>query len=150
MDNSTNPPWNKNNFDDYISIFENINEAIFINTNEGIIFFVNNSMLELFGYSRDELIGMNITNIYANPKDRPNIIKILENNGLIKDFPVKLKKKNGEILDCEFNTKVKEDKNGNKIFFGFIRDTTERKKIENTIKESEEKLGLFLNLLRIS
>ncbi len=124
-------------FEEYFPIFENISEAVCINTNEGQIFFVNNAALELFGYSRDEMIGMNIKKLYANPKERPGIIKILENNGSIHDFLIKLKKKNGKIIDCEFNTKVKEDEKGNKIFYGFIRDTTERKKTEEKLIESE-------------
>lgn len=132
-------PDEKNNFEEYFSIFENINEAVCINTKEGIIFFVNRSTLDLFEYSIDEIIGMNITDLYANPEVRPEIINILENKGEIKDFPVKLKKKNGEIINCEFNTKVKKDEKGNKIFYGFIRDITKRKKIEDKIRESEEK-----------
>ena len=129
----------KTKFEDYFPIFENINEAVCINTKEGQIFFVNNAALELFGYSKDEIIGMNIINLYANPDVRPGIIKILEKNGSIKDFPIKLKKKNGEIIDCEFNTNVKIDDKGNKIFYGFIRDTTEKKIAEEKLKESEEK-----------
>lgn len=132
-------PDEKNNFEEYFSIFENINEAVCINTKEGIIFFVNKSTLELFGYSRDKMIGMNIRELYANSDVRPEILRIIERDGYIKDFPVKLKKKNGEIIDCEFNTKVKKDEKGNKIFYGFIRDITERKKIEDKIRESEEK-----------
>ena len=124
-------------FEEYFSIFENINEAVCINTKEGQIFFVNNAALELFGYSKDEIIGMNIIDLYANPDVRPGIIKILEKNGSIKDFPIKLKKKNGEIIDCEFNTNVKIDDKGNKIFYGFIRDTTEKKIAEEKLKESE-------------
>jgi len=132
-------PDEKNNFEEYFSIFENINEAVCINTKEGIIFFVNKSTLELFGYSRDKMIGMNIRELYANSDVRPEILRIIERDGYIKDFPVKLKKKNGEIIDCEFNTKVKKDEKGNKIFYGFIRDITKRKKIEDKIRESEEK-----------
>ena len=47
-----------------------------------------------------------------------------------------MKKKNGEIIDCEFNTKVKEDDKDNKIFFGFIRDVTERIRKEDALKKS--------------
>ena len=139
-------PDEKNNFEEYFSIFENINEAVCINTKEGIIFFVNRSTLDLFEYSKDEMIGMDISDLYANPEVRPEIINILENKGEIKDFSVKLKKKNGEIINCEFNTKVKKDEKGNKIFYGFIRDITKRKKIEDKIRESEEKYrALFEN-----
>jgi PAS domain S-box-containing protein len=139
MDNNFRIPGDKINFEEYFSIFENINEAICINTKEGIIFFINNSTLELFGYSRDEMIGMDIIKIYANANERPNITNILEKEGFLKDFPVKLKKKNGEIIDCEFNTKIIEDTNDNKIYYGFIRNITERKKIEDKLKESEQK-----------
>lgn len=132
-------PDEKNDFEEYFSIFENINEAVCINTKEGIIFFVNKSTLDLFEYSKDEIIGMNIGDLYASPKDRPEIINILEKEGTIKDFPVKLKKKSGEIIDCEFNTKLKKDEKGNKIFYGFIKDITKRKRIEDKIRESEEK-----------
>ena len=132
-------PEEKNNFKEYFPIFDNINEAVCINTKDGIIFFVNNSTLDLFEYSKDEIIGKNIKDLYANPDVRPEIINILEKEGTIKNFPVKLKKKNGEIIDCEFNTKVTKDEKGNVIFYGFIRDITKRKIIEERIKESEDK-----------
>lgn len=139
MDNKFSIPRDGINLEDYFSIFENINEAICINAKDGTIFFVNNSTLDLFGYPRDEILGMNIIKLYANPDDRPNIVNVLEKQGFLKDFPVKLKKKNGEIIDCEFNTKIIEDTKDNKIFYGFIRNITERKKIEDKLKESEEK-----------
>ena len=60
---------------------------------------------------------MNIIDSYADPDVRPGIIKILEKNGSIKDFPAKLKKKNGEIIDCEFNTNVTEDNTPNGVVF---------------------------------
>ncbi|MCC7573128.1 MAG: PAS domain S-box protein [Candidatus Methanofastidiosum sp.] len=139
MEDKFHIPIDKINFKEYFSIFENINEAICINTKDGTIFFVNNSTLDLFGYSRNEMIGMNIVKLYANPKDRPNIINILEKQGFLKDYPVKLKKKDGKIIDCEFNTKITKENNDNKIFYGFIRNISERKKIEDKLKESEEK-----------
>ncbi len=139
MDNEFRIPEERTKLEEYFSIFENINEAICVNNQDGEIFFVNQSTLDLFGYLKDEMIGMDIRKLYANPGDRPSIIKILEKNGLLKNFPVKLKKKNGEIIDCEFNTMISEDKKGNKIFYGFFRDITERKKIDDKIRESEEK-----------
>lgn len=139
MDKEPNVFIDRNKFEDYFSIFENINEAICINNKQGKIFFVNKATLDLFGYSREEIIGMNIKKLYVKPRDRPKILKVLESNGVIKDYPIKLKKKTGEIIDCEFNTKLMRDEKGNVIFYGFIRDITERTNTENRIKASEKK-----------
>ena len=127
MDNKFYIPEDKIKFEEYFSIFENINEAVCINTKDGIIFFVNHSTLELFGYTKEEMIGMNISNLYANPKDRPSIIRILEKDVRIKDFPVKLKKKNGQIIDCEF-IKISINDVYVKLFFFWVHSRYYKKK----------------------
>src|SRR4030042_4192180 len=54
----------------YRTLFEESGDAISITTREGIFVDVNQSTLNLFGYIRDEMIGMNALRIYVNPEDR--------------------------------------------------------------------------------
>jgi len=130
--------------EEYFNIFENVNIAVCINKGDGEILYVNNITLKLFGYSRNEMIGMNVKSLYANLEDRAPIIRIIKEKGYINNYPVKLKKKNGGIIDCEFNTNITKDDNDNIILYGFIRDVSEIKKLQENILEVEDKNRLIV------
>ncbi len=130
--------------EEYFAIFENLNIAVCINRGDGEILYVNKETLKMFSYSRDEMIGTSIKNLYANLDDRTPLVKIIKEKGNVKDYPIKLKKKNDEIIDCEFNTNLSKDDNGDIILYGFIRDVSERKKIENQLLKSETEKSIIL------
>ena len=44
-----------------------------MNTREGKILDVNQAGLDLLGYTRDELIGMNVRKLYVHPEDRSGV-----------------------------------------------------------------------------
>ena len=82
------------------TLFENSKDAIFNNTIEGEFIDANQSMLDLFGYTREEMIGMNAIKIYANPEERSNSLREIDQKGFHKDYEIKFKKKGGREMDC--------------------------------------------------
>ncbi|MDP4284643.1 MAG: PAS domain S-box protein [Bacteroidota bacterium] len=113
---------------------------------EGKYTYINNAMAKIFGYSRDEMIGM-----------APNQIVHESNHSMVADYikkridgeenslhyEVKGRHKNGSILDLEvFGSRT--EMNNKIALIGTLIDITERKQIEKELIESQEQLKLFI------
>ena len=119
----------------YRGLFENSKDAVTINTPEGKFIDFNQSFLDLLGYSRSELRGMNVLEVYADPADRDEFRKEIERNGFVKDFEVKIRRKDGALRDCLVTSTARHDKKGHIIGYqGILRDITERRRMEEEIR----------------
>jgi diguanylate cyclase (GGDEF)-like protein/PAS domain S-box-containing protein len=119
----------------YRTIFEDSRDAIYITTREGIFVEVNQSLLNLFGYIREEMIGLNAMQIYVNPDERTRFQKEIEQNGSVKNYAVKFRKKDGTEMDCLLTSTLWKDINGTILGYqGIIRDVTELKKVEDQLR----------------
>ena len=75
-------------------------DAVFITSPEGRWIDFNDATLELFGYeSREELSKVSIATLYADPEKRTEFIHLLEQTGYVKEHPMRLKQKDGTIID---------------------------------------------------
>lgn len=119
----------------YRSLFRDTRDAINITTREGRIIDANQSFLHLFGYTREEMATLNATEVYADPADRPKFQEEIEREGSVRDYEVRLRKKDGTEMDCLVTSVVRRSEDGNVVGYqGFIHDVTERKRAEETIR----------------
>ncbi|HPJ38359.1 MAG TPA: PAS domain S-box protein [Spirochaetota bacterium] len=127
----------------YRTILESIEDGYFEASIEGSIMFYNDSFMKMLGYSRMELDGMN----YRQLMDESNARKVYEVfNGLYKNrtattaFDWELHSKNGDKKTVEASVSLIMDFGEIPTGFrGIMRDITGRKKIENKLRESEER-----------
>ncbi len=126
------------------SIFESAVEGIVVIDERGRIESANAALLQLLGYQTHELIGQNISMIMPQPY-RDNHPSYLANYlvtgkrviiGSGRDVPAV--RKDGTLIDIHVS--VSEMQIGtSKKYTGMIRDISERKRMEETIRESEER-----------
>jgi PAS domain S-box-containing protein len=122
----------------YRSLFEQSRDAIYINSTNGDFVDVNQSMLELFGYTKDEMIGMSSVETYVAPDKRAELLDEL-NKGSVRDYELKLKKKDGKEMDCLVTATVRYGDDGSIIGYeGIIRDVTEKRKLEAQLQRAEK------------
>jgi PAS domain S-box-containing protein len=134
----------------YRSLFEESIDPVFISTREGIVVDANQSMLNLCGYTREEIIGMDIRKIYANPKERQKFRQKIEQNGFVKDYEIKLRKKAGTEVECLLTSVVRWGDDKDILGYqGIIRDISERKLLEAERNEIEQKAELASRLASI-
>jgi len=127
----------------YRTLFEDSRDAVYITTREGKVIGTNQSFLDLFCITKDELPDLNVQQLYVHPVDRSRFQKQIEKNGSVKDFEVKLKKKDGTAMDCLLTSTVWQDSDGSILgYHGIIRDITERKKTERALREREKELKI--------
>ena len=123
----------------YSTLVEHSRDGVFILQDETFQF-VNRAFLDRLGYSFDEVRHLN-DQIIA-PEDREKVIGFYKDRISGKPAPnlyeTKLIAKNGEVFEVEISAAMIQFC-GKPASMGVIRDITQRKLAEQTLKESEKK-----------
>ena len=130
----------------YRTLFEESREAVFISTREGRIISFNQSALHLFAYTKEEMMKLNARPVYANPVDGNRFRQEIEQKGSVRDYELRLRKKDGTEMDCLVTATVRRSNDGSILGYqGIIRDITERRKMEEELLKIEklESLGIL-------
>jgi len=120
---------------EYRQLFENAHDAIMIfSVQREIILDVNQRACELYGFSRDALIGMSLESISRDVKlGKTRIRKTLAQRTYRNFETVHFRKDGGQMI-VEINAAVV-DYRGVPSILSINRDVTERKKMEESIRE---------------
>ena len=120
-------------------IFETSSDTIYLSTIDGTFMDVNPAGEKMFGYTREELLKINITETYHNPDDRDTFIDKMKKEGFVANYPVTLKRRDGTPLECLVTANLIMDKTGSTTGFqGIIRDITEKKRLESQLFHAQK------------
>jgi PAS domain S-box-containing protein len=128
------------------SLFEGIRDAVFITTPAGRIVEANPAGLSLFGYEKEEIADIRAEDFYADPADRLRFKKEIGENLSVKDFEVRMRKKDGTVLDCLLTFTlhgIGEDA----YYQGIVRDITRRKRAETALSEQLDFLQVLIDAI---
>ncbi|HPX61504.1 MAG TPA: ATP-binding protein [Deltaproteobacteria bacterium] len=139
----------KNSEERYRSLVDNLNIGVYQNTLDpkGRFLQANPAMLKIFGYdSLDEFLSIHVSDIYLDPDDRHAFLEEVAMSGSVHDKELKLRRKDGTPIWASVSATVGcEENSGNCLLYGVIEDTTERKKLEDQLRQSQkmEAIGTF-------
>lgn len=127
----------------YRMVMDNIDQGCFENDLKGNFIFVNDAQCRDLGYTRGELIGMNYrqyTDEAMAQKNKEAYAEIFRTGKPLKGFVSEYIRKDGKKITAETFVSLMRDSSGNPIGFrGISLNVTERKKMEDALRASEEK-----------
>lgn len=132
----------------YRDLFE-INNAVMLilDPKTGKIIDANDAAAGFYGYSRDELRSISITeiNIAGPDRIREGMGQAASSHGAV--FQFRHRKKNGEIRDVQvFSAPITLD--DHQVLHSIIQDVTDRNIAEDALKQTNKKLNLLNSITR--
>jgi PAS domain S-box-containing protein len=122
--------------------FEESRDAIFVADQECRLINVNQSAKEMFGCSREEIIGIDICETFCDTAYKSSMIAEIRKRGYVREAEVKLRRKDGTILVCLLSVSLRKSDSGEFIGFqGIFHDITARKLSEEILIRQNEYLA---------
>lgn len=108
---------------------------------DGVVLECNPAMVRLLGgASREEVLGMNASDFYADPAERERLVSGFAPGGGVVDREVRFRRKNGEVIWVSITFLEYEDE-GQPSFEAVMLDITDRKATSARIEELNEALA---------
>ena len=134
----------------YRRLFENMVDIYYNTDMSGHIAFVSPSCLPQTGYTQEELLGRPMSAFYADPVQRKQLLDLLQQQGQVNDFEVRLVHKDGSPRTASVSSYLLFDADKQAIGVeGIVRNITARKQAEEALRLSEERLNLAQRLAHI-
>jgi PAS domain S-box-containing protein len=126
------------------AIFETSPLGMITATQDGTIDRWNRAAEKIYGYSSSEVIGTSIWDITkAMETEEDSLAPTIDKNTMqvqeVKDVPARRRRKDGKIIDVSLSTAQFHDASGgNSGFFFLVDDISERKAIEQQLRQSQK------------
>ncbi|HON80630.1 MAG TPA: PAS domain S-box protein, partial [Spirochaetota bacterium] len=121
----------------YRKIFNNVQDVFYQTDMNGIITEISPSIERHSGYTREELIGKPVNMVYDNREDREEFVSTIIGEGEVFDYELHLRSKSGRMVYTSANAHLLIDEKGNPAGIeGSLRDISERKEVEEALRES--------------
>src|ERR1039457_389145 len=120
----------------YRTAFQMSIDAVNINRiSDGLYIEVNQAFLDITGYVREDVIGRSSfeVNIWADVRDRQNLLEILRNNSSCRDLEARFRKKDGTLIWGLMSASVIE-LDGVPCILPVTRDVSDAKAAEDEIR----------------
>ena len=122
----------------YRSILDNIQDVYYRSDKDGNLVMISPSGYTLLGYdSSDEILGKNTAKtIYADPDDRTALISAISEQGSVRQYEVKLRRKDGAIITVSTTSYFYYNRDGTIAGIeGIFHDITDKKHTEEALQQ---------------
>ena len=124
----------------YRRIFDDSKDPILLTSGSGRILDANQAAFDLFGYSAEELMELTFPEMCEDPAANDRFVAEVNSEGSVKDYEIRLIKKDGSVADCVVSVTVQRDDYHRIVaYHGMIRDITESKLAdEDALRQTRE------------
>ena len=126
----------------YRSLFEGVPIGLYRVTPGGQILDVNPALVQMLGYpDRQTLLAVNVADTYVEPKDRLRWQALLELEGVVRNFEVPLRRRDGTSIWARDSARAVRNNQSQVLYYeGALEDITERKWAEKALHRLNEML----------
>lgn len=126
----------------YRSIFEHSVEGIFQTSSAGQYISANPALARIYGYPSPEALMSELTDIadqlYVDPSRRDDFVRLMEGHDVVTEFESRVRRRDGEIIWISENVRAVRDEKHRLLYYeGTVEDITERKRVEQRVRDSE-------------
>ncbi|MFW5793402.1 MAG: ATP-binding protein [Bacteroidota bacterium] len=124
----------------YEKVLDNMAEGVMTNSADGTITYINKSLSHTSGYSKEELVGKNISFLMPGKVEKENVNKIIElrKKNISNTYQVQIKNKIGDVISLMVSGTPLKDSEGKIIgSIGVSRNITHKKKTTALKRELE-------------
>jgi two-component system cell cycle sensor histidine kinase/response regulator CckA len=120
------------------NIFNSSAEGITTTDLHGNIMYISPRVKDILGYNQEELIGKKVYSFYSNGKeDAKAIMKAIAEKGELRNYEMKLVRKDGRLVDINSSASLLKDEKGETIgTLGIYSDITEEKKLDAQLQQA--------------
>jgi PAS domain S-box-containing protein len=120
-------------------LFERLPVGIFRATPEGTLLEVNTSLVRNLVYpDRESLLAKNLADLFVDPHEYQYLMGLMEKDSRAVDFGTELRRYDGTVASVVCNCcPVFEDQPGGSYLEGTFKDISERKHLENELRNNE-------------
>lgn len=124
----------------FTELFETLQEGVYFTTPDGRLLDCNLALVRMLGYgSREELLGVPVSDLYSDPEQRPAAIRELEASTAVRDRELRLRRKDGSTVICLDTARAVYDGCGRVVRYqGALIDITVRRQMEERLQQEEE------------
>jgi PAS domain S-box-containing protein len=121
----------------YRTLFEASSDAIFVETLDGDVLDCNAAACEMFGYTKEEMFGLNVVDLIppATAETLPDVIEEHARTGGVFVEAIN-KRKDGRLFPVEVSTRLVTIDGIERVIV-YVQDITERKQAEEALRASE-------------
>ena len=115
-------------------LFNSLIDVYFHTGMDGTVFLFSPSVEKLLGYTVDEILQCNSSDLYYDATDREDLLRLIGKHGEIRNHLTKFKRKDGSPVWVAINMKAIPDRQGKSTRLeGLIRDVTGIKKSQDLL-----------------
>jgi len=100
---------------------------------------MNDSFVAMSGFSREEMMGRTTTELglWADPNQREQVVALVRRDGICRNLPAGLRRKDGRVVEIEFSGRAVEME-GEACLLAIIRDVEEQKRLERQLTQAQK------------
>ncbi len=121
--------------EDFQRMMNTMQDVFYRTDAQGITRYVCPAVKNVLGYTAEEIIGLPAAAFYPDPSERDALVAEIRKHGAVRDFPGRMRRKDGVIIDISISTQALRDEQGNYAGVeGIWRDISERKALERRLE----------------